>query len=204
MGAKALTRLQEKFVLAYLSDPQMNATAAVRKAGYQTKYPDKVAYQLLGNTRVARIVKAAKDKLAKKAEEKYEITSEKWLRELAVIGFSNMPDYMTIEDGGGVVFKTFEEMPKDASRAIEVIEESRTIKEDAGNKDKKSESVILNDKIKFKLHSKLEALKLIGEHLGYLKGNRIDLPGLEKALYEISEKFLPAVDGKKKRSDEPQ
>ena len=60
-----------------------------------------------------------------------------------------------------------------------------------------------NDRIKIKLVSKIDALKTIGEHLGFLKGNRLEIPGVEKALYEISEKFLPAVKGRRNGAMNP-
>lgn len=173
----------------------LNATKAAQRCGYSKKTAYSQGQRLLKNVEIQKAIRA----LMEKREEKLEMTSEIWLRELIRIYLADIKDYMIIEEGGGTVMKTFEEMPEGASRVIEAIEEFRTIKESADGK----ESNIVHDRIKYKFHCKLEAGKMIGEHLGYLKGNRIDLPGLEKALYEISEKFLPAIGGKKKRSDEP-
>lgn len=177
----------------------LNATKAARECGFSAKSARQAGARMLSNA----AIKAEIMRLMEKRQEKLEITADQWLRELAIIGFSNMPDYLTIEEGGGVLFKTFEDMPKDASRAIEAVEEIRTISEKAGDKKTPSTEHIINDRIKFKLHSKLDALKTIGEHLGFLKSNRLELPGVEKALYELSEKFLPAVKAKK-RSDVPE
>lgn len=111
---------------------------------------------------------------------------------MARIYFSDITHYLERDPKTGKTrTMRFEDFPAGASRAIESIEEVQTLE---------------GRRFKIKLHSKLEAGKLAGQHLGYLK-DKIDLPGVERALYELSEKFMPAVNSKravsKKRSDGP-
>ena len=176
----------------------LNGTKAAGRCGYSKKTARQAGARLLSNVNIQKAIR----ELMEKRQERLEITADKWLRELAICGFSDMQNYLTIDaDSGSIRAKGFEEMPPNASRAIEVVEEDRVISELA--KDGK-DRVILHDKFKFKLHSKLRALEIIGEHLGFIKRNSLELPGLENALYELSEKFLPAVRAKAKtRSDEP-
>jgi phage terminase small subunit len=111
-------------------------------------------------------------KAQEKRSERLEITLDKWLRELAIIGFSDLKDYLDIsEDTGAIRAKAFKEMPEGTSRALEAIEENRAIKE---NSDGGSTTVY--DKIKFKMHDKLGALEKIGKSLGFLK-DKIDHSG---------------------------
>lgn len=53
-----LTPKQQRFVEEYLVD--LNATQAAIRAGYSSRNADKIAFQLLGKTRVAEAIAAAK------------------------------------------------------------------------------------------------------------------------------------------------
>lgn len=160
---KPLGPKQSRFVEEYLVD--LNATQAAIRAGYSAKAAEVQGCRLLRNVKVAG---AVADAQAKRSE-RLEITLDKWLRELAILGFSDIQNYINIDDYGCIVAKTFEEMPEGTSRALEVCEEIRTIKDEPGTKDKKSETTILNSRIRFKMHDKLGALEKIGKHLGFLK-----------------------------------
>ncbi|MCJ7828615.1 MAG: terminase small subunit [Dehalococcoidia bacterium] len=167
---KKLGPKQARFVEEYLVD--LNATQAAIRTGYSQKTAEVQGCRLLRNVKVVEAIAAAQTKRS----ERLEITLDKWLRELAIIGFSDIENYINIDDYGCIVAKTFEQMPKDSSRALEVCEEVRTIKEDPGTKDKKGEATILNSRIRFKLHDKLGALEKIGKSLGFLK-DKIDHSG---------------------------
>jgi phage terminase small subunit len=158
---RELTRLQAKFLHLYLTNPGISGAECVRKAGYKTKYPNKLANQLLDNNRLAERIKKAREKL----RERTEITQDKVLKELALCGFSDLKNYVDIEPETGVIrAKDFEEMPPQASRALKTIRENRIIKEDADGK-----KVTVYDKVNFELHDKLKALELVGKHLGMFK-----------------------------------
>ena len=150
---------QARFVEEYLID--LNATQAAIRAGYSSNTAEQIGHQLLKKTSVSEAIAKAQAERS----ERLEITADMWLRELWLIGHSDIENYVTIDEGGLIIAKTFEEMPKDASRALEMIEENRTIKESSDGKD----SNIINSKIRFKMHDKLGALEKIGKHLGFLK-----------------------------------
>lgn len=64
---RKLTNQQQLFVDLYNASPDMNATDCARQAYPRTKYPDKVAYQLLENPRVRKAIDEARAKRAEKA-----------------------------------------------------------------------------------------------------------------------------------------
>lgn len=184
---KPVTPKHRLFALEYLKD--LNATAAAKRAGYSKKTAYSIGQQLLKKLEIKTFIEAAQ----KKREDRLEITQEKWLRELARVYFADVTDYLQRDKKSSVVqIKPFEEFPEGASRAIESIEEKISLSE--------------GRHLKVKLHSKLEAGRLIGQHLGYLK-DQVKVPGLEDlagSLYELSDRFLPTARGRKarKRSDE--
>jgi phage terminase small subunit len=147
---------QRLFVHEYLVDS--NATQAAKRAGYSKKGAHVQGPRLLSNVRVAAAIARAQ----KKREKRTEITQDRVLRELAICGFSDLKNYIEINDDTGAIrAKGFGEMPEGTSRALESITENRTVREDA-----KGEDSIINEKVTFKMHSKLTALEMIGKHLG--------------------------------------
>jgi len=181
---KNLTRLQAKFLSLYLTNPGMSGAECVRKAGYKTKYPNKIANQLLDNNRLSKKIKAAQEKLRKKTE----ITQDMVIKELAILGFSNIKNHIEVDENTGAIrAKGFDQMPGDSSRALESIQEDRAIKENADGS-----SVTVYDKIKFKLHDKIKPLELLGKHLGMF----IDKHEFSGEI-PILIKFVPAEEKKK-------
>ncbi len=91
----ALTAKQAIFVNEYLID--MNASAAYRRAGYKAagNVAEVGAHHLLRNPKVAATVAAAQAARA----ERTGITADQVLRELATIGFSDIADVVSWEDG---------------------------------------------------------------------------------------------------------
>jgi phage terminase small subunit len=104
--------------------------------------------------------------LQKAKEEKLEITQDRVLKELAILAFSDIEHYTVIDDDTGAIqAKGFKDMPEGASRALQSVDEHRTIKESADGK----ESNILYQKTNFHLHDKNKALDMLGKHLGMFK-----------------------------------
>ena len=156
---KPLSPKQARFVEEYLVD--LNATQSAIRAGYSLRTAKSQGQRLLTFVDIGAAIAKAQEKRS----ERLEITLDKWLRELAIIGFSDLKDYLGISaDTGAIRAKAFEEMPEGASRALEAIEENRAIKENSDG-----ESTTVYDKIKFKMHDKLGALEKIGKHLGFIK-----------------------------------
>jgi phage terminase small subunit len=156
-----LTPKQSRFIQEYLID--LNATQAAIRAGYSKKTAEVQGSVLLRNLKVADAVSKAQAKTA----DRVEITKERWLAELALVYFADMQNFVDVDPNTGATrAKGYDAMPEGASRVISCIEENRTIKEDA-----KGQDSIIFSKFKFKLHDKLKAGEMIGQHLGYLKKN---------------------------------
>lgn len=144
------------FIKLYLIEP--NATKAARDAGFSKKSARELGYRLLKKVYIKNAIEAA----MKKREDKLSMDRQEILRELSIIGRSDLANYIEIDEGGLIRAKTFEQMPEGTSRALESIEENRTIRESSDGKDDN----VVNDKIKFKMHDKIRALELLGKNLG--------------------------------------
>ncbi len=153
----ALTAKQKIFADEYLID--LNATRA-----YKVAYP-KVKNDETASAAGARLLRNVKvedyiQKRMKDREKRTEITQDMVLKELAKIGFSDVTDFVSIEDKGtykAVQVKTTDEMPGDKLGAI------AGIKEGANG-------------IEIKLNDKGKALELIGRHLGMFK-DKLEVSG---------------------------
>lgn len=179
-----LTKKQALFVKEYLVD--LNGKQAAIRVGYREKSAEAMASYLLSLPKVAAALAAAQAKL----EARIDISQEKIMQELAIIGFSDIQNYLKIDpDTGAITAKSFEEMPPGISRAIESIKEDRVIKESADGK-----QVTVYDKFYFKLHPKTPALELMMKRLGMLI-QKLEMSGkVESGLsYEEALKIFMAV-----------
>lgn len=159
-----LTDKQRRFCDEYLID--LNATQAAIRAGYSEKRASEQAYQLLQKTTVQNHIA----ELQKEREKRTEITQDRVLHELALIAFAKASDYARVvekdamvevdgnmvpvldEDGNQVKYRTVEpiltdELTEDQKKAIAVIKKGR-------------------DGFEIKPYSKIQALELLGKHLG--------------------------------------
>jgi phage terminase small subunit len=138
----------------------LNATKAAKRCGYSKKTARQAGARLLSNVNIKKAIR----KLMEKRSDRLEISRDEWLSELWLIGRSDLANHIEINDDTGAIrAKRLDEMPPNTSRALESITEIRTIHEDS-----KGEQSIINERVTFKLHSKIEALKTIGKHLGFL------------------------------------
>lgn len=145
-----LTPKQERFVAEYLIHG--DATKAATAAGYSAKTAAQQGYQLLQNPSVAAVLGAKQKKLA----DKYEVTAERVIRELALIGFANMLDYVSI-DSQGLARVDLSGVDRDQAAAIHEIKVESVV--GAGDDPKTVE------KVTFKLADKRAALVDLGRHL---------------------------------------
>lgn len=159
-----LTEKQRRFCEEYLID--LNATQAAIRAGYSKKTAAQTAARLLTNVKVQEYIQERQKELAKRTE----ITQDSVLHELALIAFAKASDYAKViekdamievegnmvpmldEAGNPVKYKTVEpiltdELTEEQKRAIAVIKKGR-------------------DGFEIRPYSKLQALELLGKHLG--------------------------------------
>ena len=76
--AKNLTWKQERFVSEYLLSG--NAAEAVRKAGYQTRYPSEVGYGLKRHPKVRTVLIEAQEARARRLEIQADLVASKYLQ----------------------------------------------------------------------------------------------------------------------------
>lgn len=190
MKKKALDPKRALFVQEYLKD--LNATQAAIRAGYSKKTANKNASRLMVNEGIQKAIAKAQAARA----ERVEITLDEWLRELKIVGFSDLSHYIEIDpDTGSIRARAFDEasMPKNASRALESITEVRTIHESANG-----EQSVVNSRITFKLHSKMDALDKIGKHLGFFeKDNAQKVPQIFGVEYPDADPAQPTGENPK-------
>jgi phage terminase small subunit len=135
---------QLRFVEEYLVD--LNATKAAERAGYSKRSAYNVAYRMLQDPRIGEAIAAAEEARA----ERTQITADRVLRELAMIGFSDMRRFAKWGPKG-ITLIASEQLDPDAARCVAEVSEIES--KDGGS-------------LKFKLHNKVDALTLLGKHLG--------------------------------------
>lgn len=147
-----LTPKQERWCEEYLVD--LNAAAAARRAGYSRNTATQIGTENLGKP----VLQAKILELRKARSEKVQVDAERVLRELCLLGFSNMADFMVAQEDG-TAFVDFSGLTRDKAAAIQefVVEEFT---------DGKGEDARNVRRTKFKLADKKSALVEIGRHLG--------------------------------------
>lgn len=136
---RKLTDRQKKFVGEYVKDKALNATKAAKSAGYRSGSVD--GARLLANPKV----RAEIDRQLAKQHDNSNLTAEKVIRELGLLAFSNLAEYVHW-DGGVVYLKNSDELPRDVAACVESVSQTQ-----AG--------------IRIKLHNKVQALGLLLDHL---------------------------------------
>lgn len=162
---KALASKHEIFVKAYLADPKRNGTKAAIKAGYSKKSAHAEASRLLKNVKVAAILAENQAKIAAKLD----ITAERVVAELALLGFCNMQDYMRVGPSGDPVLH-FGQLTRDQAAALAEVTVDAFTDGGGGNEPREVK------RVKFKLADKRAALVDLGRHLGLFK-DRIETSG---------------------------
>jgi phage terminase small subunit len=148
-----MTPKAARFVKEYLID--LNATKAAERAGYSKKTAYSAGQRLLKHVEVA----AAIEKAAAKRAEKTDITAERVLRELGLIGFG---DLKAIFDDDGRL-RPMHELPESVSRTLGAVEVRReTVKRNVSGD---IETDVTEQVIKVRSWDKIRALELLGRHL---------------------------------------
>lgn len=139
----SLNPKQKTFCAEYLID--LNCTKAAERAKYSKKTARSIGQRLLTNVDVQKEIQ----RLMKEREKRTEITQDRVLEELAILGYSNIKDYIAASTKGFIVFKDMDKITEKEARAIESIKVN-----------------VKEGRIEFKLHSKTKTIEMIGRHLG--------------------------------------
>ena len=154
--ADGLTPKQAKFVKQYLIDT--NGTRAAMVAGYCKTKGSAAAHAsyLLKNIKINKAINRGLAEQTKRIEKRMEIgevTKERWLRELALLGFAEMNDFAKVTERG-VRLITTDQLKPGFSGAIKSLKQSESM---SGG----SQSL--------ELHPKLPALQMLADHFGWTK-----------------------------------
>ncbi|MDH5556626.1 MAG: terminase small subunit [Alphaproteobacteria bacterium] len=150
--SKKLNDRERLFVREYLID--LNATQAAIRAGYARNTAGTHAHRVFNRPRVKAAIEAA---MAGRAE-KLEITADRVLRELALMGFANLMDYFKPQADGSAYVDLSRLTRDQATALVEIqVEEFVSGRGAAGREVKKT---------KVKLADKSRNLELVGKHLG--------------------------------------
>lgn len=144
-----LTDKQERFCQEYLID--LNGTQAAIRAGYSEDSAPSIACENFIKPNVQARLAELKSERSKRCQ----ISIDDVVLELKRVGFSNMSNFAKW-DGDDVTFRCSEELTEDQSRCVESI--SQTVTKEGGSHS-------------LRLHPKVKALELLGEHLGMFPKN---------------------------------
>lgn len=148
----ALTAKQKRFCEEYIID--LNAAQAAIRSGYSENTARAIGSENLTKPDIQEYIQQLMDKRSKRTE----ITADMVLKEYAKIGFSNITDYLKVEEKevqtdvgsimmqGVTIFET-DHIDRDKLDAVAEIKQTR-------------------DGIALKLHDKKGALDSIARHLG--------------------------------------
>ena len=143
-----LTPRQERFVQEYLVD--LNASAAVRRAGYGARVPSRTAARLMAHPGVRAAIAEAKALRA----ERLQIDAGRVVLELARIAFSDPRELM--EWGpDGLRLRPSSEVSRAAAASVAEVHE-------------------VKGSVQIKTLDKFKALELLGRHLGMFTADKAD------------------------------
>ena len=160
---RKLTLKQQRFVTEYLKDPSSGTQAAIR-AGCLPNSAHVTASKWLRLAKIVSQIDAVRGRVAAKIEEKTGITIAQVVEELAKVGFANMADYVRVQPDG----TAYVDLSKATREQMSAVQEIAT-EEDLSGRGEDTRRVL---KVKFKLGSKIGALRDIGEHLGMFPRGR--------------------------------
>ena len=149
---KRITKRDKDFCYALVADPKLNATSAAIKAGYSETVAKTRAFQWISESgkNPKPQVKAFYDKLMNDKFKKNIISAERIDNELAKIAFSSIVEIIE-KMGGHINLKLLKNLSDAEKHSIAQISETEY-------------NGVVNRTIK--LHSKIDALKLLIKRLG--------------------------------------
>lgn len=143
----ALTPKQQRFVEEYVVD--LNATQAAARAGYSVKTAAAIGAENLRKPQIAAAIQSAKAARS----ERTRVTADRVVEELARVALSDMRQ-LVAWNSQAVTLADSSAISDAAAAAVESVSQTTTLG---------------GGSIRIKLHPKVPALKLLGEHLGVFK-----------------------------------
>jgi phage terminase small subunit len=162
----ALTAKQGLFAQEYIVD--LNATQAAIRAGYSENTARQMGAENLSKPVIQEAIQKAMDERSKRTE----ITADRVLREYEKLGFSNITDFLKVEETDVVIdFIGEGEMKQPIMQKVSNVRIFDTDSVDRVKLAAVAEIKQTKDGISLKLHDKKGALDSIARHLGILKDN---------------------------------
>lgn len=179
----ALEPRQRRFVEEYQLD--LCGKGAAIRAGYSARGAEVQGHRLLSNAKVQAAIREG----ARRRATKLEIRAEAVIRELALIGFSDIRRYMSWDDDG-LRLTPSSELTRDETAVIaDVIVKRRRVRGANGELGEQRVTSV-------RLHDKLHALDLLAKHLGLFDGPEVvtkgQLEALLQAVHDVLSDFVPA------------
>ena len=155
---KRLDARERRFVAEYLID--LDPQRAAISAGYSKTVAKARSYEWVGNGRRKPHVFNAVQKAAKKRADKFEIAADRVLGEIAKLAFSNIGDFLHIENGD--VYVDLSKMTADQSAALSEVVVDRHIYRGRRGRNGNGDEI---RRTRVRLVDKTRALELLGKHL---------------------------------------
>lgn len=156
---KDLTILQQRFVDVLFAMPVPNQREAYLRV-YNKRKVKPGSADVLSNRMLKKVkVAAYLNKLRAEATKLAIIDGVKVIKELGKLGFSNIQDFIDIDEDGNIKFISFDSIGRDKLAAVESIK-VRTTTTGTGKSQSTTETT------EFKLCSKEGALDKLGKHFG--------------------------------------
>jgi len=178
----SLSLRHQKFVLEYLKD--FNGTRAAERANFSKKRARITASELVAK----RNIQEALAEVAALIFHEDIAIADNVLKELALIAFSDMANYVTIGPEGEVTLKPFDAMPEGASRVVSAVEETRRI---LGVGTGEGKEMVLEIRTKYRMHDKVRALDLLGKRLGMWTYDKTAPPAVINVMFVTKGEFEP-------------
>jgi phage terminase small subunit len=132
-------------------------TQAALDAGYSEKSAASQGSRLLKNRKVADRIQG----LRRQIQERHAVTVERILQELARVGFVDISE--AFDDDGNLL--PLKQMPEDVRRAVSAIDFEEIFELQPKEQGRGMTKVHVGNMHKLKFNGKIEALKLLGQHL---------------------------------------
>jgi phage terminase small subunit len=182
--APKLNRRQQLFVHEYLVD--LNAKRAATAVGYSARSANQIGTENLTKPSIKAAIEAEIEK--RKAD--CGGRAERVIAELELLGYSDMSDFIEIDEGGAVRAFPLSTLANGKSRIIRKVKEKRTIKSTAEG------DQILESTYEFELYDKVKPLETLARHHGLLHDKQeIDV---KQPITFITKDFYMDKDGEVK------